>query len=96
MNVKEMNNLVKENISPNVYIIVQSEDAKLADDFEISDVIQDTLLFYKGSWDFEEEIIEQIKDDFYGSKNIDAEIQRVLKKCKRISGIFIILLPKCY
>lgn len=95
MTITQIKNLIDSFIDMNVYFCIQGEDAKLSNQFRVVDIISDTMIQYKGGFDFEEEVVLRIRDELseYNQTEIEKEIKRVGQKNKRRKGIFIILSP---
>ena len=95
MTVKQAKNLIDSFIEPSFYFCIQGEDAKQSNEFEIVDIVSDTMIQYKEGFDFEDEVIERIRNDLseYSETEINKEINRVLRSNKKRKGIFIILTP---
>lgn len=95
MTVEQVKNLINSFMGPSFYFCIQGEDAKASNEFEIVDIVSDTMIQYKEGFDFEDEVIERIKYDLseYDESEINKEINRVLKNNKRKKGVFIILSP---
>ena len=95
MTVKQAKNLIDSFIEPSFYFCIQGEDANQSNEFEIVDIVSDTMIQYKEGFDFEDEVIERIRNDLseYSETEINKEINRVLRSNKKRKGIFIILVP---
>lgn len=93
MTVSELRNSLETFNSPSFYFCIQSEDARLKDEYEVIDIVVDTMIEYKGGFDFEEEVVERIKSEYceYPESQISKEISRVLKSNKKRRGVFVIL-----
>lgn len=93
MTVSELRNNLQTFNSPSFYFCIQSEDARNKDEYEVVDIVLDTMIEYKGGFDFEEEVVERIKSEYseYPEAQINKEIARVLKSNKKRRGVFVIL-----
>lgn len=96
MTIEQVKKLINSFIDPSVYLCIQGEDAKMSNEFEIVDIVSETMIQYKEGFDFEDEVIERIKYDLseYSETEINKEINRVLRTNKKRKGIFVILAPK--
>lgn len=96
MTIEQVKTLTKSFLEPSIYFCIQGEDAKASKEFEIVDIVSDTMIQYKEGWDFEDEVMERIKYELseYDESEINKEINRVLKNNKKRKGLFVILAPK--
>ena len=53
MTIDQVKKMINSFIEPSIYFCVQGEDAKSSDEFEIVDIVSDTMVQYKEGWDFE-------------------------------------------
>lgn len=95
MTIEQVKKMISSFIEPSIYFCIQGEDAKSSDEFEIVDIVSDTMVQYKEGWDFEEEVIERIKYELfeYEESEVNKEINRILHSNKKRKGLFIILSP---
>lgn len=95
MTVEQIKNVIGSLSDTNIYFCVQGEDSKISNEFQIIDIVSDTMVQYKEGFDFEDEVIERIKYELSerSDAEINKEINRVLRSNKKRKGIFVILAP---